>query len=1007
MNNKKIKVSVRSDIVNKAGTAQKKLLGSRWKNVEITVEELIKHIKQGFAYTHQFTGGHRSRETFMQTDLLIADIDNELDKNPENYLTIEQALANPLVKDYSTFIHTTASHTPERHRFRIIFVLDRTIFSADAYEAMYETLMGLIPTDPATKSCAQLFFGFDQTEISVIDKSLTDNKITEMVSDGMKTRHRLSDPLTPSILTPRTLVKTRAGALQTLGDLPARTSIQCPFDTHPDKHLSAFVKVNKHGTRGVECRSCRQSAWSDKLKAKGSTFDTFERMVNENAGKENSKFQYSGLALYDHDIDTSLGKSYFHTTDSKHLSINGIVPGIHLIKSAKGTGKTFLLSEIVTHLKRPEIRKLHGLKDDRTILIGHRQSLIKESAEKLHLECYLDTSEYDTNIIHKYYDGKIIKSVSQKPEYYAICLDSISTRIKLRYEKYGIVIIDESEQVFSHLMSEHMKRPTENFTILSNLITNAKFVYCLDADLDQITMTGIITCLSHSRNLARYYLNKQIEIDAKDIYCHLNNYKQLGRKIELFTGKNHLADELLSSLASGQRCYVTSNSKKYIEGIYQSFSGKFPTKKFKLITSDSGSDPDVRTFIKNIKSDILNYDAIFSSPTIGTGIDITFPGNEKLIDGVYGFFDTNINTHFDIDQQIARVRHPKFIRIWINPSRARKSTVKATICRELLMGSDPKGVRYFLDQEGFHAGQGEHPYMDLITEVISTQRKSINEVRENFINYKRKSGWMVIEIERNESKSARGSVINKASRVSRRNARVDKLLNAVVLTTTEQKDIQKANENNAPVTVDQRASIDRYWIENFYNEPISKELIEFDDDGKMRDKIRLLDLVTEPTIQFTNYQQIKNSYADLMNYMVKRVPMEVVKRVVFLRELFAGAGIYDLKTFQFKLDVMYSTETLHIFISILKKHNERYAQLFGKEVNEHINDRPSNQVNSVLRIIGLSHIQVKKNRGSSSGPSKYQIDSVRHNHIMAIIYDRRARTQDSIIAAKTERGEES
>ena len=1003
MNNKKIKLSVRHDIVNKANEAEKLLLGKGWKNVEITVDELIDHIKQGFAYTHQFTGGHRTKDNFVLADILIADIDNDIDKDPDNYMTIEQALANPLVRDHSTFIHTTARHTPERHRFRIIFVLDRTIFNASAYEAMYRTLMGIIPTDPATKSVAQPFFGFNQTEVTVTGKSLSDDKINEMVSHEMNRIHLQSDPLSPSTIKPTSLVKTRAGTLQELRTLEAKTSIQCPFGTHPDKNYSAFVKVNQHSTRGVQCRSCQQEAWSDKLPARGDSFDTFDQLVIQHVGMENSHFQYTGLGLYDHDFDTSIAKSYFHITNAKHVSIRDIVPGIHLIKSAKGTGKTHFLSTVVAHLKRPDVRRKHKLKDDRTILIGHRQSLIKESAEKLQLECYLDTTGHDTNIVLTESGGKEIRSYSQKPQHYAICLDSLYTRIVPSLEKYGIVIIDESEQVFSHLLSEHMKRPTENFTILSNLIARAKFVYCLDADLDQITLTGIMACLSHAKNLERHRSEPTDEINIKNFYCHLNQYKQPERKIELFTSKNQLTDDLLSSVTNGLRCFVTSNSKKYIEGLYQSFTGNFPDKKFKLITSESGGDPEVRGFIKNIKSEILNYDAIFSSPTIGTGIDITFPNNSKLIDGVYGFFDTNINTHFDIDQQIARVRHPKFSRIWINPARHRKSTDKRVICRELLMGSDPKGVRYFLDQEGFHATRGEHPYMDLVTEVISTQRKSINQLRNNFIKYKQNSGWSVHEIEQNDAKSARGSIINRASRVARRNTRIDKLMNAVVLTADEQNQIQKSKEKNEPVTVSQNASVERYWIEQFYNQKITEQLIEFDDDEKTRDKIRLLDLVTEPTIRFTNYEQIrvKNlQYIELMDYKARPVLKPDLKRLVFLRELFIAAGIYDNTTFQFKLDAMYDTNSLSDFIAVIKKHKERYAQLFDNEVHEHIDERPVNQLHTILKLVGLCHSITKKNRGAGSGPSKYQIDSDRHALIMGIVAGRRVRTKAAADAAR-------
>jgi hypothetical protein len=992
MNNKKINVSVRHDIVNKATEAQKLLLGSGWKDVEITVDDLIEHIKKGFAYTHKFIDGHRTRENFLNADVLIADIDDGL--------TLEQAVDDPFIKQYATFIHTTPNHKPERHRFRIIFALDKRMFSADAYEAMYRTLMDIIPTDPAVKSCAQPFFGFDKTRIITIGKSLPEAKIKEMINREMTISHRQSNPEIVQEIAATTTVKTRAGIVVDLTSLPANTSIHCPFGTHIDKNPSAFVKVNAYGIRGVECRSCGQSAWTAKLPAIGDSFDTFDRAVLENAGKENSHFEYQGLALYDHNLDTSIAKSYFHVTNSKHVKLKGLEPGIHLIKSAKGTGKTHFLSEITEYLKKPETRKRYDLKDSRTVLIGHRQSLIKESAEKIGLECYLDTSEYDTNIIHNYLDGKIIKSRSQKPQHYAICLDSLSSRVKPHYEQYSVVIIDESEQVFSHLLSDHMKRPTENFAILARLISQAKFVFCLDADIDQITMTGIISCLSYSKTVDTSRSGLISEFHVKDVYCHLNLYKQPERVIEVFTGKNQLHDDLLTSLTSGRRCFVTSNSKKLVEGLYQSFTGAFPEKKFKLVTSESGSDPEIRSFIKNIREEILQHDAIFSSPTIGTGIDITFPDNAKLIDVVYGFFEANVNTHFDIDQQLARVRHPKAVRVWINPSKYRYKTDKWTICRELLMGDDPKGVHYFLDQEGFHASQGKHPYMDLVAEVISTRRKSMNRLKTNFINYKRNSGWKVIEIEQDEKKSQRGSVINKASRKARQTSKIDRLMSAPVLTSELVTEIRKAKEQNSDITVLQSASYERHWIENFYDQPISEKLIEFDDDGKTREKIRLLALVIDPTIKFTNYKQIKEGPLGYIMDSKKVIKLDDFKRLVFLRELFASAGIYDFTTFNFKLDAIYDKNSMSDFVSLLVTHRERYTQLFGKEVNQHISERATNQFNSILKLVGLFHTLAKRNRGKGSGPSKYQVDKNRFNYLMEIIQRRQIRIDESEVTRK-------
>jgi hypothetical protein len=75
---------------------------------------------------------------------------------------------------------------------------------------------------------------------------------------------------------------------------------------------------------------------------------------------------------------------------------------------------------------------------------------------------------------------------------------------------------------------------------------------------------------------------------------------------------------------------------------------------------------------------------VFVSPSIGTGIDITFKGNRQSIDNVYGFFENQINTHFDIDQQLSRVRNPKNTKLWISPREFRFENNTEVIKKEII-----------------------------------------------------------------------------------------------------------------------------------------------------------------------------------------------------------------------------------------------------------------------------------------------------------------------------------
>jgi hypothetical protein len=225
-------------------------------------------------------------------------------------------------------------------------------------------------------------------------------------------------------------------------------------------------------------------------------------------------------------------------------------------------------------------------------------------------------------------------------------------------------------------------------------------------------------------------------------------------------------------------------------------------------------------------------------------------------------------------------------------------------------------------------------------------------------------------------------------------------MTAPVLTSEQVVELTKAKEKNSDITVSQSASYERYWIEYFYGQSISEQLIEFDDDGKTREKIRLLSLVVDPTIRFTHYQQIKESPLEFLQDSKRKIKLVDFKRVVFLRELYAAAGIYDFTTFNFKLDAVYDQSSLDDFVSLLITHGERYTQLFGKEVNQHISERATNQFNSILKLVGLFHTLAKRNRGKGSGPSKYQVDKNRFNYLMEIIQRRQIRTDESEVTRK-------
>lgn len=960
----KFRLAIRTDIKNKPAGDILKTTASGWSNVDITLPDLIGSISSGFPFTHQFSNGYRKGSNFAGTNVLIADIDGTL--------PLERALADPFIKHHATLIYTTPSHTETENRYRILFHLKREIYHGESYEALYTALMKRVPTDPAARSCAQFFFGNSEAIFHQIGKSLDSESINKLIREGMEERYRQSVHNPPSAFTDDTRVSVKNRGLLLLRDLAANTSVKCPFGTHPDKNPSAFVKVNKNGVRGVQCRSCGSSAWIEvEQKKEEEGFNFFDAIVKQYNGAANTHFEYQGLTRYDHDLEVSKEKSNYHLLNAERLGDISILPGVNLIKSPKGSGKTHSLAKLVSHLKSyPHPTRRGKTLNQNIILIGHRQSLISESASKLGLECYLDTGGIDTKMVPVMTSSGSIRYETRKPPHYAICLDSLYSRMRLQCEHYGVVIIDESEQVFSHFLSEHMESPDRNFNVLSQLIKRAEYVFCLDADLGRITLSGVMSCLGRGRGERPADERR----DYKKLYCVLNEYQPSKRKISIYAGKNDLLMDLHRNIKAGKRCYVVSNSRKFILERHLSFSQAYKSKKFRVMVSDYGDDEDNRAFLKNIKTEILNYDVVMSSPYVGTGIDITFPDNEVKVDCVYGFFEGAINTHFDIDQQLGRVRHPGEVKAWIMPKRRNFSTDRRRVLQEFLDRDTRRGLKVYFDHNGGHSYVGEDPFLELLTDVLIIRNKSMNALKYNFIDYKKYNGWDVELIAQDEKEKAKGSIINKAGRRQYQVRMRERILSARDITFKEAMDIRKLKDKNEPLTDDQKASSEKFWLSRFYHEEVTEKLLTLDDQGKLREKIALLEILIDPAMQLMTYHEFKNDMMKLFKYRDNTYDRKVIERVVFLRETLTRAGLFDPQTCSLRFDRKYSTNTLVEFINFMQSNEERLQRLFEKEVNSDVAVRPVVQLRTILGFVGVKQQQVKRNRGGEDGEAIYQLD---------------------------------
>ncbi|MFO3797937.1 MAG: hypothetical protein ACK8QZ_11775, partial [Anaerolineales bacterium] len=241
--------------------------------------------------------------------------------------------------------------------------------------------------------------------------------------------------------------------------------------------------------------------------------------------------------------------------------------GITLVKSPKGSGKTEAIAALVEQIRNGQFTAGTPNKDrpKSVLLIGHRRSLIREAANRLGLDCYLDDENFGTHRRNRF--G------------YAICLDSLH-KISLAVAKpvkakppikgppplYDVVIIDESEQVISHLLSETLrerKGMVEAYGCLDLVIRRAKAVYALDADLGLITAHAMRDYRRQDwKDNCRIILNKPIPPEDR-------------REMLIYQSEVALRRRMLDAIRAGKRVFVASNSKEKVDKLAQLIRNDF------------------------------------------------------------------------------------------------------------------------------------------------------------------------------------------------------------------------------------------------------------------------------------------------------------------------------------------------------------------------------------------------------------------------------------------------
>lgn len=957
----KLRFSVNPDLIDKVPPNDKRWMAEGFVPIEGSIDDLTQAIQDGWAFSYQFIDQKRKKENFIASDILVIDVDD--------HWCISDAIKDPINSNYCSVLYTTSGHTPDHHRFRLIFILPRTIKDPEEMRAATRSLAKRLKGDPSATDPARMFYGNTNATFHFFNKEISEEFLNELIQEGKTVP--VSDSVasyTPATarssyqLKPDTEFRTSDDRIIKFSEFEQKTSIYCPF--HHDEYPSAFLAFNANKKRFMRCSTCCTTYW---IESEPDVFDfnSLEKTAKkykETPPSRNPTAKSSLEQMFEEEIKV-ISKD-IHFTNDRYLTLGEIEPGITFLKSPKGTGKTtFLKAALEKILYTYQSSSLSVFEENndpeaespfysnkRVLLIGHRQALIREMCQNLGLNCYLDDASYDYG--------------TNKRKRYGVCLDSVHLAMDVRITKeigarnasvtnletiYDVVIIDESEQVLSHFLSDTIgSKRIEIFDKFQQLLRNAKSVVALDADLDWITF-NTITKLANPEH-------------TKPSRIYFNSYQLTHNPIYVYEAGSQLIDHARESLIAGKRIFVSSNSKTKVKALEKSIEEleTLTGKKFSMIaiTSENSKSTDVQKFIGNIKEEIKNYQVVLSSPSLGTGIDITFENNAQEIDVVYGFYENRINSHTEIDQQLARVRHPKEVHVWVSPCRFEFETEFEVIKDELLERNFLLNI-YDQNQILMNSNNVTSPsisnFLMMAVLITSYQRASKNQLKRNFLKYKQEQGWDVQFVQKDEALMATGNAFISIGNKKLKKEIIDRIVNTKALPIDQYEDVlDRMDSNEGIVSQDEFYSYLRTKIELFYRMPITAKLVEEDNKGKLRKGISNLEHILDKEL-------MKLHASDKLDSNISRLERDLMERILPNK---ASAQLLLYKILQntpyfingkFDESVVFNSDDLGDFAKVMIKLKPYIENHLKINIRKDIKDKPVQQLSEVLKLVGLKH----------------------------------------------------
>jgi hypothetical protein len=195
----------------------------------------------------------------------------------------------------------------------------------------------------------------------------------------------------------------------------------------------------------------------------------------------------------------------------------------------------------------------------------------------------------------------------------------IDSLLRLEYEKYDIIIVDECESLARYLTSSHFTKNNKAsliVTYLESRLADAKQIYILDADL--------------SDRCIKYYKTAINMITDDEFHLIINTFKPYREYQLTYCHYATWLRKILLMLENNKKLVIAMASNSKAKDLNKKLTDTFPGKKILLIHRET-TDEDKKNLLLKVNDEWIKYDVIIYTPSVCMGVSFDITGHFDYI----------------------------------------------------------------------------------------------------------------------------------------------------------------------------------------------------------------------------------------------------------------------------------------------------------------------------------------------------------------------------------------